>query len=65
MAVAVGPDDTDNVDGWMDDVIVDVVGVCNERGGGGGGKRDDVDVDDDGGSGGGGAANEPATAAVA
>lgn len=65
MAVAVGPDDTDSddaaADGRMDDVIVDVVGVCSDRGGGG--KRDDVDDDDVGGSGGGGA-NVPATAAA-
>lgn len=59
MAVAVGPDDTVNdaaaVDGRMDDVIVDVVGVCSERGG----KRDDDDV-----GGGGGGANVPATVAA-
>lgn len=54
MAEAVGPDDTDNDDaGRMVDVIVDVVGVCCERGG----KRDDDDV-----GGGGGGANVPATA---
>lgn len=59
MAVAVGPDDTVNddaaADGRIDDVIVDVVGVCSERGG----MRDDDDVA--GGSGGSGA-NVPATA---
>lgn len=56
--MAVGPDDTDDDDGRMDDVIVDVVGVCSDRGG----NRDDVDGA--GGDGGGGA-NVLATADVA